>query len=65
MMNTFTIYVRHVPWHARLWRWIIRKPGDGSPERPFAKFKHATRALPSVVEANTRYTIDITGIGQS
>jgi len=60
---TITIYVRKIRWYARLWRWLVRKPGNGSLARPYAKFRHAMRDIPLVVPPNTRYTVDIHGLG--
>lgn len=62
-MTEITIYVHKRRWYARLWRWLARKPGNGSPARPYAKVKHAMRDVPRVVPPNTHYTIDITGFG--
>ena len=62
MTRTFTIHVRQVRWYARLWRWIVRRPGNGSKERPYTKLKHAMRDIPAVIPAATHYTIDVTGV---
>jgi hypothetical protein len=58
-LRVTTYFVRPLPRHKRLWRWITRYKASGSVADPFWRFSQAVAAVPFHIRENERYVIEI------